>query len=64
MLEAHKKYLLVHLICKGHKPKAAMNLPKYTSASISKYFKELCEPYNEVVDAFYSNNQAELQVCM
>ena len=62
MLEAYKKFLLVSLIAHGHKPKEATNLPKYTSNIVTKYFKQLVEPYNQLVAAYYSNKPEELQV--
>ncbi len=62
MLEAFKKYLLVSLIVQGHKPKDWMNLPKYTSPTVIKYFKQLTTPYHELVAAYYSNKKEQLQV--
>ncbi len=38
------------------------NLPKYTSPVVTKYFKQLTGPYNEMVTAFYSKKPEELQV--
>ena len=61
MLEAYKKFLLVSLIAHGHRPKEATNLPKYTSGIVTKYFKQLVEPYNVLVAAYYSNRPQELQ---
>lgn len=60
MMEAHKKYLLVSLIHQGHKPREAMNLPKYTSSVVNKYFKQLSAHYIELVTAYYTNNPQEM----
>lgn len=62
MFEAYKKYLLLALLVHGHKPKESVALPKYTSSVVSKYLKPLCVPYQEVVNAFYSNKREDLEV--
>jgi hypothetical protein len=63
MLEAYKKYQLVFLICSGHRPKEQLNLPKYASPVVQKYFRQLCPGYQELVNAYYSNKREDLQVC-
>lgn len=62
MLEAFKKYLLVALIAQGHKPKEGLNLPKYTSPVVTKYYKQLTQPYHELITAYYSNRREDLNV--
>lgn len=62
MLEAYKKYLLVSLIVNGDKSKELIMLPKYTSPIVNKYIKQLCLPYQELVNAYFSNQSNELAV--
>jgi hypothetical protein len=52
----------VSLIVAGDRAKENLILPKYTSPVINKYIRPLCNPYLELVNAFYTNNMSELQV--
>lgn len=62
MLEAYKKYVLVSLIHSGQKPRDSLNLPRYTSAVVSRHFKKLTVPYEDLITAFYLNKPDALQV--
>ena len=60
MLEAYKKYLLIWLIIHGDRSQDALTFPKYTSPVVSKYIRPLSAAYQDVVKAFYSSQNTEL----
>ena len=37
-------------------------LPKYASPVVTKYIKQLCPGYHDLVNAYYSNKRDEIQV--
>ena len=37
-------------------------LPKYASPLVTKYIKQLCPGYHDLVNAYYSNKRDEIQV--
>ena len=60
MLEAYKKYLLIWLIIHGDRNQEDLTFPKYTSPVVNKYIRPLSSAYQDVVKAFYSSQNTEL----
>ncbi|CAK8697982.1 COP9 signalosome complex subunit 3-like [Clavelina lepadiformis] len=56
MVEAYKKYILVRLIVEGE----FLSLPKYTSQVITRFVKLFTVEYNELVQAFYTNDPSKI----
>ena len=52
----------ISLIVSGDRAKDHLILPKYTSPVVGKYIRPLCNPYHELVNAFFTNSMSELQV--
>jgi len=56
MVEAYKKFLLSSLIHSGK----VGELPKFTNQSITRIFKQLCTPYEELATAFSTGSLADV----
>ncbi|XP_050300575.1 COP9 signalosome complex subunit 3 [Anthonomus grandis grandis] len=56
MLEAYKKFILVSLLLHGK----VEQIPKYASKVVMRFIKPLSQPYNDLANAFFSNNSVEL----
>jgi len=56
MLEAYKKYCLISLIIAGK----FISLPKYTSQVITRFIKPFTVEYNELVQAYATNDPVKL----
>jgi COP9 signalosome complex subunit 3 len=56
MVEAYKKYVLASLIHKGQ----VGNLPRYTNPSVTRIFKQICTPYEELATAFATQSLEDL----
>ncbi|XP_066250443.1 COP9 signalosome complex subunit 3 [Euwallacea similis] len=56
MLEAYKKFILVSLLLHGK----VQQIPKSSSKVVMRFIKPLSQPYNDLTNAFVTNNSAEL----
>lgn len=56
MVEAYKKFVVISLILKGEVP----SLPKYTNPSITRTYKHMCQPYEELSKSFSTRSVEDL----
>ncbi len=64
-LEKYFRFLLLEFLkslntsFQNFPPSFQATLPKYTSPMVTKYFKQLTAPYNELVSAFHNSRRPE-----